>query len=550
MTTITARPLGMLTAASNGHSSVIFTRSARAATRSSLLWGYVFGIFVASSAWSYSGIYKTQAQRDSLAATYGANRSTIALFGPAPDLQTVGGFTVFKVSMTLMIVGAIWGLLTSSRLLRGEEDAGRWDMLLSGRTTRGDAALQSLGGFAVASLVLWTMTSLITAIAGVSSRVDISLGSAMFLALALISPALMFLAVGALTSQLAATRRQAAGYAAAVLGVSYCLRLVGDAGIGLNWLTWLSPLGWCEKLAALTQSNAWPLLLIGGFTAVVSGVAVRLAATRDVGSSVFPDRSERAADLRFLNSALGLSLRLMKATAVVWLITLAVFGLLFGLVAKGAGSTLSGTSLRETFAKLGATGGGVDAYLGVTFLAISVLLAFAAAGQIGAALAEESEGRLDHLLVRPLSRVRWLGGRACLTLLLLVSGGLVAGACTWFGAGTQHSGVALASVIGAGMNAATPAVFLLGLGAFLFGVWPRVASIGVYAILVWSLLIELVGGIGAVSHWLLDTSVFFHVASAPAVAPNWAADMILAGLGAIATIVGVVGFRRRDLVSG
>ena len=149
--------------------------------------------------------------------------------------------------MTLMIVGAIWGLLTSSRLLRGEEDAGRWDMLLSGSITRGGAALQGLGGFAAAALVLWELTSLITAVAGVSSKVDISLGSAMFVALALASTALMFLAVGALTSQLAATRRQAVGYAAAVLGFSYCLRMVGDAGIGLNWLTWLSPLGWCES---------------------------------------------------------------------------------------------------------------------------------------------------------------------------------------------------------------------------------------------------------------------------------------------------------------
>ena len=70
-----------------------------------------------------------------LAAAFGNNTSTLALFGPAPRLQTVGGFTVFKVSMTLTIIGAVWGLLTSSRLLRGEEDAGRWDLLLSGRTT-------------------------------------------------------------------------------------------------------------------------------------------------------------------------------------------------------------------------------------------------------------------------------------------------------------------------------------------------------------------------------------------------------------------------------
>ncbi len=513
------------------------------------MWGYVFGAFIASSAWSYSSIYKTQAQREALAATFGNNKATIALFGPAPALQTVGGFTVFKVSMTLMIVGAIWGLLTSSRLLRGEEDAGRWDILLSGGTTRGGAALQALGGFAVSALVLWTLTSLITSIAGVSSKVDIALGPALFFALALVSPAVMFLAVGALTSQFAPTRRQAAGYAAAVLGLTYCLRMVGDAGVGLQWLSWLSPLGWCERLAPVTESNPWPLLLIGGFTILVGGAAVRLAASRDVGSSVFPDRRDRPADLRLLDSALALSVRLTWSVAVAWLAALAVFGLLLGLVAKGAGDTLSGSSLRETFDKLGATGGGVGAYLGVTFLIVSVLVAFVATGQIGSARSEESEGRLDHLIVRPLSRVRWLSGRLCLALVLLVTAGLLAGVCTWVGAATQHSGVGVDSVVGAGLNAVIPAVLLLGLGALFLGFWPRAASIALYTVVAWSLLVELVGGIGAVSHWLLDTSVFHHVASAPAVPPNWGTDAVLAGIGLIAAMVGLLGFRRRDLVS-
>ena len=49
----------------------------------------------------------------------------------------------------LVIVGAIWGLLTATRLLRGEEDAGRWELLLTGRTTRGGRPLQALGGLAV-----------------------------------------------------------------------------------------------------------------------------------------------------------------------------------------------------------------------------------------------------------------------------------------------------------------------------------------------------------------------------------------------------------------
>ena len=114
--------------------------------RSAALWGYVFGVMVASSAYSYSRIYRTHAEREHLAAVFGQDHTTSALFGPAPQLQTVAGFTVLKVSMTLMIIGAVWGLLTSTRVLRGDEDAGRWEILASGRTTRSRAVSQALAG--------------------------------------------------------------------------------------------------------------------------------------------------------------------------------------------------------------------------------------------------------------------------------------------------------------------------------------------------------------------------------------------------------------------
>jgi len=134
--------------------TVVARITARKAARSGVLWGYIFGIFVASSALSYASIYKTQTQRRHLEAAFGSNNATSALFGPATRLQTVAGFTVFKTSLTLMILGAVWGLLTSTRLLRAEEDAGRWDLLLSGQTTRGGAAGQALGGMAAGAFTI------------------------------------------------------------------------------------------------------------------------------------------------------------------------------------------------------------------------------------------------------------------------------------------------------------------------------------------------------------------------------------------------------------
>ncbi len=527
--------------------TVVADRTARQAIRSGAIWGYIFGIAVASSAVSYTTIYKTQAQRNALAAAYGANNATRALFGPAPHLQTVAGFTVFKISMTLMILGAVWGLLTSTRLLRGEEESGRWELLLTGQTTGRGAAVQALAGLGSGVLVLWVLAALITTLTGLDSKVDIAAGPALYFALALVATAVMFLAVGALTSQLAPTRRQAASYAAVFLGLAYAVRLVADAGVGLHGLIWASPLGWVEELRPLTDPRPQALLPIIGFTAVVAVTAVRLAGRRDVGSAVVADRSTAPPHLRLLSGSTGLAVRMVRPMVLGWWLAIALSGLLYGLVAKSAGSTISGSSVRKVFSKLGAPGSGTEAVLGVCFLVLAVLVALVGAGQLTAARSEESGGRLDHLLVGPVSRTSWLGGRLLVAVVVLLVSGTVAGVSAWLGAATQHAGVNFVALLEAGLNLVPPALAITGIGVLVFGLRPRWVSVVVYTVLGWSLLVVIVGGVGTVDHWVLDTSVFHQMASAPAVPPRWEANGVMTAIGCAGALLGGWAFQRRDL---
>jgi ABC-2 type transport system permease protein len=527
--------------------TVVFWSTTRRAIRSGVLWGYIIGIVVASSAITYTRIYSTQADRDALAKAFGSNNATAALFGPAPDLQTVAGFTVFKSLMTVMVLGALWGLLTSTRLLRGEEDAGRWELLLTGQSTRRSAAAEALGGLGLGLAILWLVTAVITVLTGLISSVGFSVGASLYFALAQVAAALMFLAVGALTSQLAATRRQALSLGGWFLGYCYLVRMVADAGVGLHGLIWASPLGWVEELQPLTSPNPVALLPIFGFSAAIVTLALHFSGLRDVGGSVLRDRTHARPRLRLLSGQFTLSIRLLRPVIIGWVVALAATGLALGLIANQAGGTVSGSSVEEVFARLGAPGTSAQSFLGVCFLIVAILAGFTAAGQTTAARSEEAEGRTDNIAIEPVSRAAWLGGRVAIAVVVLVLGGLVAGVFAWVGVALEGGGVSFTTLLKAGVNVVPAAICLLGIGILAMGVWPRMTSYVVYGYLGWSLLIELVGGFGSGSRWLLDSSLYHQMAAAPAVDPNWAVNGVMIGIGAAAALAGIASFRRRDL---
>jgi ABC-2 type transport system permease protein len=169
------------------------------------------------------------------------------------------------------------------------------------------------------------------------------------------------------------------------------------------------------------------------------------------------------------------------------------------------------------------------------------------AGQITAIRNEEAAGHLDNLLVRPVARWRWLAVRLAVGLGLVVGASVLTGVAAWVGAATQHTAVSFLDLVEAGLNVAPPAVFVLGIGALVYGVWPR-AAIGVtYGLVIWSFLVETIASVVNSGQWLRDTSPLLHITPAPAADPDWVAAAWLAGLGVLAAVAGVAAFGRRDL---
>jgi ABC-2 type transport system permease protein len=60
---------------------------------------------------------------------------------------------------------------------------------------------------------------------------------------------------------------------------------------------------------------------------------------------------------------------------------------------------------------------------------------------------------------------------------------------------------------------------------------------------------EILGSFVKGNDWLKDSSLFSHVALAPAATPDWGQAAIILALGIAAAALGAAAFQRRDLVS-
>lgn len=518
---------------------------ARRMRRSALIWGAVAGFITWAQVVNFTNDYPTAAAIAELVKTHATNIGIRIIFGASTHVDTVGGYVATHAVPAATLVAAVWGLLTGTRLLRGEEEAGRWELLLAGPTTRRRATAFALAGLGIGLLTLWAVTAASIVAVGRSGDARFSVMASLFAATTMVAGAAIFLAVGALCSQLAPTRRGAAAIATGVFGAAFLLRVIAYSSSALGWLHWATPLGWVDELQPLTGSSR-PLALIPitGTIAVLVAGTIALAGGRDLTAGVLHARDTRPARTRLLTSPLGLAYRLERGTALGWAAGLSIGGFLLGIITKGTADVWKqsgGFAARLT----GATGG--KAYLAMVFLIVAFIVALAAAAQVSATREDEAEGYLDHLLGRSVARLQWLTGRVTVSTAVLVMLALVAGSSIWIGAAVSRAGQGVGSLIAAGLNVVPAAIFVLGIGTLAHGVSPRLAGPISYAVVAWSFLIEMIGASLGASRWVLDLSVFHHISRAPATALRWDSIAILLALGLAAAVTGAIAFTRRDL---
>lgn len=512
-----------------------------------LVWTVTILLCVWGSVIALDEAFPTQESLDARAALLG-NPATIMMTGPAFPMEhyTFGAMLANELGLYLFIAVAIMAILLAVRHTRAEEETGRLELVRSlpvGRFAPPTAAIVTV---AIASILAGAATTLGLLLPGVDG---LGVLDAVAFGVATALTGLVFAGIATLFAQLTESARSATGLSMASLATAFLVRGVGDVIDNQgSWLSWLSPLAWAQQTRLFVDLRWWPLLVSITATAALFAVAVAFARRRDMGAGLRPTRPGPATAPDGLGTPVGLAWRLLRGGVLAWALGAFFFAVAMGSLSGELDDMLAANpQLAEWIALAGTDLTGEFASIILTYVLVAPLVT--AVSGVLRLKAEEESGRAEQLLVAGNTRTAYLGGWlvtvALQTVALTLLSGLGVGLGVWAGTGEPErvGELVLAAVV------FLPAIALVATFAVvLYGALPRFTGLA-WLLVVWILLVLFLGELLGLPDWARNVSPFTHTPLLPGADLTASPLLVTAGIALVLLVLGVVGFRSRDVAS-
>lgn len=507
-------------------------------------WIYLMIALSLGTAYSFRNLYPTAASRLPFALSVQTNPTLIALVGPPFNLTTTGGLTAWRIGDLGAVLLAILNIIVVVRHTRGEEEAGRLELIGAGVVGRYAPLSAALGMAFIADVLIGALVGAGLTVIGLPA------GDSFLLGFAIGAVGLTFAGIAAVTAQLTETARAATGIASTVLGLTFLLRAIGDSVHGLSWLSWLSPLGWGQQVRPFADERPWVFAILIGFTVLTIGIAAALVAHRDLGAGLWPTRPGSATAGRTLSGPFGLAWRLQRGVLLGWLAAFVILGGVLGALTHDMiGVITSNALLSKIIGQLGGASGIADSFLSAILGLLGLLSSIFTVQAVLRLRNEETAQRAEPVLATGTGRVPFALGHLVMAglggALLMAVGGVLAGLS--YGLRSGDVATQLPRVLVAAMVQVPAAWVLAGIAMAVLGLLPASTSgVGWGAVVVCFVLAEF-GPALSLPQWLMDVSPFTHVPKLPGGALSGAPLGWLLVVGVGLAIVGLAGFRRRDI---
>lgn len=522
----------------------------RQGLKGALIIGFLVGFMVFIQAYGYKETYPDKASQDQFAQSLSAAPSLGILYGSTDNLsEGANGYIVYRVVAFMSLIIAVWAIMAITKLLRGNEEDGRWEVIRSGGVTATSSTLHVTLGFLYAFLLSFIIGTCLTVLTTSNSDFNMPLHSAVLIGCALFAPALLFVGVGVFVSQLAITRRRALFYGLFPLVITYFIRSIANTNPDFKALLEWTPFGWSMLISPVVSPQAlWLLPYI--FLFIVFTIGGIWLAHRDLGSSVIRESKKVKSHFFLLGSPWQLALRQNIWTYVAWGgFSLSMGGIVASILNVATDATASSSTLSKSVSALASNTSDLKlAFLGAGMIFVVLVLLILATVIMGSIRGDEAKQYLETILVHPKTRTMWLIGRLVLGIVMTLLISFASVTLVYFAA-PDDLDLDFLKLTAFSISMLGTVIFLMGAGTLMYGVLPRITVISMYLIICWSFIIDLVSSVIKLDEIILQSSLFHYMTFNLADWPDWKTFAWLTILGIIMAAIGIVRFTKRDLTS-
>lgn len=506
------------------------------------LWiiGICFFTFIVPIA--FTELYGTQQERDAMVETM-ENPAVIAMIGTHDfSNYTLGVMTAHEMLLLTAVVVGLMSILLVTRHTRADEEDGRIELIRSLPVGR----LSNLNAAIVVYTVINVILALLVGFGLYALNIEsMDLEGSLLYGVVLGATGIMFVGVTAIFAQLTESSRGTIGFSIAVLLIAYLVR--GMTDVSNDALSWISPLGWVTKTETYGANNWLPVLLMIGFSIILFIVAYYLNSIRDLESGFLPTKPGKIHASNFLQTPTGLAFRLQRTGIISWAIGMFVMGVTYGSVMGDLDSFFEGN---EMMTQLLAAGEGLsisEQFLPTLMVVMAVIATAPPVLAINKLIGEEKKGRIEHLLGRAVSRTKVMGSYLFVSILngfVMLS---LAAIGLWSAAtAVMEEPFEFGMVYGMAIAYYPAILIMISVAVFLIGYLPRLTSL-VWLYVLFSFIVLYFGGLFQLDDWITNLSPFGHIPQVPVEDMTWVPIIILVVIAAIVTVLGFIGYNKRDI---
>jgi ABC-2 type transport system permease protein len=490
--------------------------------------------------------------------------------GEVTAVGTLGGFATARLLGLLPLLLSIWAIVAGVGLIRGEEQAGALEVLLSTPRHRISVFIEKALALLVSILVLVTLTGaglwFGSLLADEALPVD-ALALAMLNAVPLVA---FWGGAGLLAGQLSGTRSKASGSVVALLFATYLLNNIFNTMPGWSGFGWSTPFRYYTESKPLVPGETfewllWLVLVV--LAALVMLCSALLFARRDLGSAFHlvsrpaggtggadRTRSRRTASggsSALLGSVLGKSLRDLLGVTIAWSLGVSLYAVVIVSTTEQIVEPLkqmarAGGMMGALFGEVASTEGFLAVAL---FINLPLFMTIYSIVQVESWASEEEEGYLGMLLATPQSRGRVLAARYAATFAGLLAILVIAGTAILLSASAAN--LALDGTrVWSSLFALIPLVMLVSAFGLCAATWfprPGVALPLTVALVAAMFILEVFAPLFRWPEEIRNLSMFHHYGRPLAEGIKWPGFTALSLATFLLAAASLVGLSRRDL---